>query len=91
MLQKKTTMSKLIPTEISTNIITENIEITSALVVIDFSNWKGDAIDPTESVDNEKLMTLGAGLKGNAGMGLRGYIEHIDTIKKSRNSDHTAA
>jgi len=62
----------------------ENIEVTSALVVIDFSNWKDGTPDPTDSVDNEALMTSGAGLKGNAGMGLRAYIENFEALKKSR-------
>ncbi|MCD7097847.1 hypothetical protein [Stenotrophomonas sp. MMGLT7] len=60
----------------------ENIEITSALVVIDFSNWKNGTSDPTDLVDHEVLMTQGEGLNGNAGRGLRTYIQHLENLKK---------
>lgn len=65
----------------------ENIEITSALVVIDFSNWKDGMTDPTDSVDREALMNHGAGLAGNAGRGLKTYINYLKNLKESKNAD----
>ena len=63
----------------------ENIEITSALVIVDFSNWKDDMPDPTESVDPEQLINHGAGIKGmNVGYGLKRYIEHIKDVRATR-------
>ncbi|GAB2627861.1 hypothetical protein [Novilysobacter erysipheiresistens] len=62
----------------------ENIEITSALVVVEFSNWKEGMLDPTDSVDREALIN-GGGLKGgNAGFGLRTYIQHLESLKDLR-------
>lgn len=63
----------------------ENIEVSSALVIVDFSNWKKDAPDPTDSVDREDLMKNGSGLKGGfAGRGLEAYIAHFEEIKAQR-------
>ena len=59
----------------------ENIEISSALVVVDFSDWKDGVPDPTDAIDREKLIKQ---LKGGAGSGLRRYIAHLDEIKASR-------
>lgn len=62
----------------------ENIEISSALVVVDFSNWKDGAPDPTDEVDRGYLMTQGAGIKGgNIGHGLRTYIQHLERLRAS--------
>lgn len=63
----------------------ENIEITSALVIVDFSNWKQGAIDPTDSVDREHLIKHASGVKGgNAGRGLETYISHLEELQASR-------
>jgi hypothetical protein len=66
----------------------ENIEISSALVIIDFSNWKEGAIDPTDAVDREAMINSGQGIKGgNAGRGLEGYIVRLNEIRIHRNSE----
>lgn len=62
----------------------ENIEISSALVIIDFSNWKTDAVDPTDNVDRSALKKTG-GLKGSAGRGLESYLCRFEEIKAQRN------
>ncbi|WP_157598767.1 hypothetical protein [Rhodanobacter sp. Root561] len=65
----------------------ENIEISSALVVVDFSNWKDGTPDPTDAVDREHLIAHGAGIKGgNIGRGLRNYIQYLDSLRASRDA-----
>lgn len=64
----------------------ENIEISSALVVVDFSNWKTGVQDPTDEVDRDKLMKSGGGLKGRQGHGLEDYIDRLNEIKSQRES-----
>jgi hypothetical protein len=63
----------------------ENIEISSALVVVDFSNWKDGTPDPTDEVDRDHIMAQMEGIKGgNAGYGLRAYIQHLEILRSSR-------
>ncbi|MBY0271762.1 MAG: hypothetical protein K2X06_18045, partial [Burkholderiales bacterium] len=62
----------------------ENIEISSALVVIDFSNWQEDVVDPLGSVNREKLMKVGGGFKGAAGRGLESYVVQFEEIKANQ-------
>lgn len=65
----------------------ENIEISSALVVVDFSNWKKGAVDPTDDVDREALIKTSGGIKGgSAGRGLEGYIVRLNQIRDQRNA-----
>ena len=60
----------------------ENIEVTSALVVVNFSNWKEGVVDPTDEVDREALFGQ---LKGYyAGFGLMTYINHLKSVKCER-------
>lgn len=60
----------------------ENIEISSALVVVDFSNWRQGATDPTDEVDRDDIIKNGGGVKGgSAGRGLKGYITHLQRIR----------
>lgn len=61
----------------------ENIEIDSALVVIDFSNWKNGVPDPTDEVDRDALIAAGA-LQGGPGTGVRDYIARFEEIKAER-------
>lgn len=64
----------------------ERIEVTSALVVVNFANWKDDVADPTDEVDRAALLRQ---LKGsNAAIGLRAYIEHLRDLKQV--SDNTS-
>jgi hypothetical protein len=66
----------------------ENIEISSALVIVDFSNWKQGTIDPTDEVDHEALIKNGGGLKGGwAGRGLEGYIVRLRDIRDRKTND----
>lgn len=68
----------------------ENIEISSALVIVDFSNWKEGAADPTDDVDREALIKTGCGIKGDsAGRGLEGYIVRLNRIQDQRNASAT--
>ncbi len=52
----------------------ESIEIASALVVIDFSNWPKGNADPLDAVDCERLAREGKGYRGMAGCGLEEYV-----------------
>ena len=70
----------------------ENIEISSALVVIDFSNWKHDASDPTDAVDRDYLINQASGLKGGyAGRGLEAYLCRFEEIKFAQRMAQKAA
>lgn len=65
----------------------ENIEITSALVIVDFSNWKEGTPDPTDEVDRIDLIKNRSGLKGPyAGQGLESYLVQFEKIKAQRNT-----
>lgn len=65
----------------------ENIEISSALVVVDFSNWKAGTADPTDRVDRSALMESGAGIQGKAGIGLKRYIQRVYAAGAQHRSD----
>jgi hypothetical protein len=68
----------------------ENIEISSALVIVGFSNWKEGAADPTDDVNREALIKTGGGIKGGcAGRGLEGYIVRLKQIRDSHNASST--
>ncbi len=68
----------------------ENIEISSALVIVAFSNWKEGAADPTDDVDREALIKTGGGIKGgSAGRGLEGYIVRLNQIRDQRTDSAT--
>jgi len=70
----------------------ENIEISSALVIVSFSSWKKDAPDPTDSVDRENLIKNSGGLKGGyAGRGLEAYIALFEEIKAQRIASQNGA
>lgn len=65
----------------------ENIEISSALVIVDFSNWKEGSVDPTNDVDREALFQTGRGVKGgSAGRGLERYILRLNEIRDQRDA-----
>ena len=64
----------------------ENIEISSAMVIIEFSNWKKGTADPTDAVDREKMKADGTCFKGLAGRGLRHYIQRINDSRDLMNS-----
>ena len=65
----------------------EKIEISSALVIVDFSNWKEGVRDPTDDVDRAAMMADGNCFKGSAGSGLRAYIRELEEIRGSRKSE----
>ena len=69
----------------------EKIEITSALVIVDFSNWKEGTPDPTDEVDRDDLIKNRSGLKGGAGRGLESYLFRIEEIKAQRNAGRSNA
>lgn len=55
----------------------ENIEITSAMIIIDFSNWRKGSTDPTDDVDRDKLTKEGNPFHGSAGSGLEEYVAQV--------------
>ena len=59
----------------------ENIEVSSALVVVSFSNWPKEVKDPTDEVDRAALLNDTEALKGRAGRGLRAYIARLSEAK----------
>lgn len=69
----------------------ENIEISSALVVVDFANWQEGAKNPIDAVDQSKMMSEGNGFKGPAGRGLRRYVTELNEIRAALNSARPAA
>lgn len=61
----------------------ENIEITSALVVLGFANWKDGTPDPTDEANREKLIASGA-LKSRPGRGLESYMVRIEEARNRK-------
>ena len=53
----------------------ENIDTRSALVIVNFSNWKADAIDPIDEVDADQLIGESGTKGGGAGRGVKAYLE----------------
>lgn len=68
----------------------ENIEISSAMVVIDFSNWKESVMDPTDDVDRQKMITTGNCFKGSAGRGLRAYVRNLEELRAAQSTETSA-
>lgn len=62
----------------------ENLEISSALVIVDFSGWNKANADPTDEVDRDALLKSDALRGGNAGRGLRSYVAWIQEEKARR-------
>jgi hypothetical protein len=63
----------------------ENIEITSALVIANFSAWNKATVDPLDSVVRQDLMNPDNGFRTvAAGRGLESYIVHFEEIKAQR-------
>lgn len=63
----------------------ENIEITSAAVIIDFATWNRTAVDPLDSVRRDDLLKAANGLRSAAaGRGLESYFVHFEEIKAQR-------
>lgn len=59
----------------------ENIEVSSALVIVNFSNWPKELKDPTDEVDRSALLNDTEALKGRAGRGLHSYIARLSEAK----------
>lgn len=63
----------------------ENIEITSAAVVVNFSTWNKATADPLDSVVREDLLDTNSGFRAvAAGRGLESYVVHFEEIKAQR-------
>ena len=60
----------------------ENIEVSSALVIVKFSSWPESRKDPTDEVDRVALTEDGSVFKGQAGRGLRAYVEALEEARK---------
>ena len=54
----------------------ENIELTSAMIISEFSQWDENIEDPIDIVEREDLINKGA-FKGVFGRGLRTYSERL--------------
>lgn len=63
---------------------TENIELSSALVVVSFSNWPEDLKDPTDEVDRAALIRDKRALQSRSGRGLREYIDRLSNEREAR-------
>ncbi len=61
----------------------ENIELSSAMVVVDFGNWPKGRADPTDEVDRAILTTRGNAYSGLAGRGLRAYADLLGRRRQS--------
>lgn len=59
----------------------ENIEISSALVVVDFSKWRKTAVDPIDEVDRSDYIKNRSVLAGHAGRGLEAYMARLGKIR----------
>jgi len=65
----------------------ENIEITSAAVIVNFAAWSKITVDPLESVAREDLLNADSGFRTvAAGRGLESYIVRFEEIKAQRRS-----
>ncbi len=62
----------------------EQIELTSALVVVRFSNWRPGLTDPTDEVDREEILQDRAALAGRAGRSLRAYSALLSQAAERR-------
>lgn len=65
-------------------IIRENIEITSAMVVVDFGNWRKGRSDITDEVSREELIANGNPYSGSAGRGLQAYVNVLQRERMER-------
>lgn len=60
----------------------ENIEITSAAVIVNFSTWNKATTDPLDSVVREDLLNPNSGFRAiAAGRGLESYALNFEEIK----------
>ena len=66
-----------------------NIEVSSALVVVGFSNWPRQLKDPTDEVNQAELLKDIEALKGKAGRGLRDYVALLSeaNVRMKANAD----
>ncbi len=60
----------------------ENIELTSAMVLVDFSNWPKSSDDPLDEVDRAKLIENGNPFGGLSGRGLELYASALEEAKE---------
>lgn len=65
----------------------ENIEISSAMTVVKFSNWPKEQKDPTDEVDREAILQDKEALVGRAGRGLRSYVHRLSEARGRMNSE----
>ncbi|MCD4721818.1 MAG: hypothetical protein K8S13_18460 [Desulfobacula sp.] len=62
----------------------ENIEIKSALIVINFKQWNPETSDPIEKVKEEQYIEDGYTLNGQHG--LKEYIKILERERNQRNN-----
>lgn len=62
----------------------ENLEISSAVVIVGFSGWNTKNADPTDEVDREELLKSDAMKGGHAARGLRSYVDWLQEVKANR-------
>lgn len=66
------------------HMLMENIEITSAMVIVDFGNWRKGRPDPTDDVNREELIANGNPYSGFAGRGLEAYVRVLQQQRAAR-------
>lgn len=66
-------------------ISSENIDLRSALIIANFTQWSPDLEDPILNVDKNKLINDGYTLNGR--FGIKEYINILDNEKKAIKSD----
>ena len=59
----------------------ERISPVSALVVLNFSRWKNDVVDPLDGVDQAGLVNGGDVFKCSAGHALRTYLYELEVLR----------
>ncbi len=60
----------------------ENIEITSAMVITNFSNWPKKTVDPLNEIERETLIREGQPFSGKCGRGLESYYAALEEAKE---------
>jgi len=68
----------------------ENIELTSAMVINDFANWSDETIDPLDVVERKTLIEHGKPFNGKCGRGIELYYCKFEEIKVQREREAIA-
>lgn len=66
----------------------ENIELKSAMVINDFSNWQESKVDPLDDIEKSSLIQNGKPFHGNCGRGLESYHCVFEEIRYQMEQEH---